>query len=82
VLSTLRELQRQGGGLDAIRALRWLLPTAVFETLRSVDRRYLSEPDFRHAITEAGFDVLDLRETFLAGISRVAWTRVGPSVTG
>jgi 2-polyprenyl-3-methyl-5-hydroxy-6-metoxy-1,4-benzoquinol methylase len=82
VLSTLRELRRRGGSLEALRALRWLLPTAVFETLRSVDRRYLSEADFRRAMTTAGFEVLDLRETFLAGISRLAWTRIRPSATG
>jgi len=82
VLSTLGQIRRQGGRLDALRALRWLLPTAVFETLRSVEPRYLSEPDFRRAMTTAGFEVLDLHETFLAGISRIAWTRVHPSIAG
>jgi 2-polyprenyl-3-methyl-5-hydroxy-6-metoxy-1,4-benzoquinol methylase len=76
VLSTLREVRSERNSFEALRALRWLLPTAVFETLRHVDRRYLSEADFRTAVTAAGFEILDIRETFLAGISRLAWTRL------
>jgi len=76
VLSTLRDVRAQRGGLHAVRALRWLLPTALFETLRHVERRYLSEAEFRTAMTTAGFDVLEIRQAFLAGISRLAWTRV------
>ena len=76
VITTLREVAAHGRRLDAARALRWLLPTAIFETLRHVERRYLSEADFRAAIGGAGFELLDVRETFLAGISRLAWARV------
>ena len=76
VLSTLREVGANGRRLDAVRELRWLLPTAIFETLRHVERHYLSEADFRAAVGAAGFELLDMRETFLAGISRLAWTRV------
>jgi 2-polyprenyl-3-methyl-5-hydroxy-6-metoxy-1,4-benzoquinol methylase len=75
VLSTLREVRAGTGRLEALRSLRWLLPTALFETLRHVERRYLSEPDFRAAVSAAGFEVLDIRQTFLAGISRLAWAR-------
>lgn len=76
VLSTFREVRARRGTLEAVRALRWLVPTAIFETLRHVERRYLSERDFRAGLTGAGFEVLEVRETFLAGISRLAWTRV------
>ena len=75
VLSTLCDLRTRRNSLEALRALRWLVPTAVFETLRHVDRRYLSETDFRTTIKAAGFEILDIRETFLAGISRLAWVR-------
>src|SRR5213594_3049528 len=75
LMPTLRAVRAQGGLLESLRALRWLLPTAIFETLRHVERRYLSESDFRSALIAAGFEVLDIRETFLAGISRLAWTR-------
>lgn len=76
VLPTLREVRTRRGRLEALRALRWLVPTALFEMFRHVERRYLSESDFRAAMTAAGFEVLEIRETFLAGISRLAWTRV------
>jgi len=75
VMSTLTAVHARGGVVEALRSLRWLVPTAVFEGLRHVDHRYLSEDDFRAALVSAGFDVLQVRETFLAGISRLAWTR-------
>jgi len=75
VVSTFREVRARRGTVEALRSLRWLLPTAIFETLRRVERRYLSERDFRAAVAAAGFEVLEIRETFLAGISRLAWTR-------
>jgi len=75
VMSTLSAVRARAGVIEAVRSLRWLVPTAVFEGLRHVDHRYLSEGDFRAALLSAGFDVLQVRETFLAGISRLAWTR-------
>jgi SAM-dependent methyltransferase len=76
VWATFREIRARCGLFKALRALRWLVPTAIFETLRSVEPRYLSETDFRAALAGAGFEVLEVRETFLAGISRLAWSRV------
>ena len=76
VRSTFREVRARRGTLEAVRSLRWLVPTAMFETLRDVERQYLSERDFRAALTGAGFELLEVRETFLAGISWLAWTRV------
>ena len=76
VVSTLRDVYAVAGGLAALRSLRWLVPTAVFEGLRRVERRYLSESAFRAALNHAGFEVLEVRETFLAGMSRLAWTRI------
>ncbi|HEU5324132.1 MAG TPA: class I SAM-dependent methyltransferase [Methylomirabilota bacterium] len=67
------------GTRDALRALRWLVPTAMFETLRGVEPRYLSVDEFHAALGGAGFRVLEARETFLAGISRLAWTQAGPA---
>jgi 2-polyprenyl-3-methyl-5-hydroxy-6-metoxy-1,4-benzoquinol methylase len=82
VRDTFGAIRARHGTVEALRALRWLLPTALFETLRHVDRRYLSEGDFRAAVTGAGFEILEVRETFLAGISRLAWTRLPPSSRG
>jgi SAM-dependent methyltransferase len=75
VLKTFSEVRAHDGLGQAIRSLRWLVPTAVFEMLRHVDRRYLTETDFLAGLRTAGFEILDSRETFLAGISRLAWVR-------
>ena len=75
VRRTFAEVHAHKGLGQAIRSLRWLVPTAVFEMLRHVDRRYLSEADFLGGLRAAGFEVLDSRATFLAGISRLAWVR-------
>ena len=75
VLRTFADVRAANGLAHAVRSLRWLVPTAVFEMLRHVDRRYLTEADFHAGLRAAGFEVLDSRETFLAGISRLAWVR-------
>ena len=73
---TFGEVRAANGLVQAVRSLRWLLPTALFETLRHVERRYLTEAEFHADLRAAGFDILDSRRTFLAGISRLAWVRV------
>jgi 2-polyprenyl-3-methyl-5-hydroxy-6-metoxy-1,4-benzoquinol methylase len=75
ILATFSEVRRQRGWWKAFRSLRWLVPTALFELFRHVTRRYLSPDEFRAALRAAGFEVLERRETFLAGISVLAWTR-------
>ena len=75
VLATFSEVRRQRGWWRAFQSLRWLVPTALFELFRHVTRRYLSPDEFRAALRTAGFEVLETRETFLAGISVLAWTR-------
>jgi SAM-dependent methyltransferase len=76
VLRTFADVRRRRGLGEAIGALRWLLPTAMFDLLRSVDPRYLSRAEFEATLRGAGFEVLEMRETFLAGMSLLAWTRV------
>jgi 2-polyprenyl-3-methyl-5-hydroxy-6-metoxy-1,4-benzoquinol methylase len=75
VFRTFADVRAENGLGHAIRSLRWLVPTAVFEMLRHVDRRYLTEADFHAGLRAAAFEILDSRETFLAGISRLAWVR-------
>jgi SAM-dependent methyltransferase len=75
VLRTFRDVRRRDGWWQAIRALRWLLPTALFDLLRGVDPRYLSREQFDAALRGAGFDVLEGRQTFLAGLSLLTWAR-------
>jgi 2-polyprenyl-3-methyl-5-hydroxy-6-metoxy-1,4-benzoquinol methylase len=72
---TFAEVRAGNGLVQAVRSLRWLVPTAVFEMLRRVDRRYLTETDFHTGLRTAGFEILDSRQTFLADISRLAWVR-------
>ena len=79
VLRTFTELRRRRGWGAACRGLRWLLPTALFDLFRGVDPRYLTRAEFGAALHAAGFEVLEMRETFLAGISLLAWTRASGS---
>ena len=75
VARTFGDVRRHRGLVRGRRALRWLLPTALFDLFRGVEPRYLSRAEFDAALGEAGFEVLEMRETFLAGISLLAWAR-------
>ena len=72
---TFKEVRARDGLGSALRALRWLVPTALFEMLRGFEPHYLSREEFHAALAGAGFEVLESRETFLAGISLLAWVR-------
>jgi 2-polyprenyl-3-methyl-5-hydroxy-6-metoxy-1,4-benzoquinol methylase len=75
VLRTFADVRRLRGWWEALHALRWLVPTALFDTFRGVHPRYLTREEFDRALRDAGFEVLERRDTFLAGISLVAWAR-------
>jgi demethylmenaquinone methyltransferase/2-methoxy-6-polyprenyl-1,4-benzoquinol methylase len=75
VTRTFRELRTRQGLVAAVRALRWLLPTAAFEMFRHYEPQYLSREQLGDALLRAGFEVQDLRETFLAELSLLAWVR-------
>ena len=75
VIATFRALRVRHGLAAALRALRWLVPTAVFEMLRQYTPHYVSEAAFHRMLGEAGFEVLESRRTFLADLSLLAWTR-------
>ena len=79
VFRTFRDVRRASGWLEAVRALRWLLPTALFDMFRGVRPRYLSREQFDATLEQAGFEVLERRRTFLGGISLLAWTRTSGS---
>lgn len=76
VIPTFREILAREGIGPALGALRWLVPTAVFERFRHCEQHYMSAEEFHRALARAGFEVLEARETFLAQISLLAWTRV------
>lgn len=77
VRRTAREVQAADGSLSALHALRWLVPTAIFERLRGDEPRYLSEAAFHAMLGAAGFSVIEARRTFLAGLCHLAWVERG-----
>src|SRR6266436_4146005 len=74
-LTTFHEVRAAEGLGAAVRALRWLLPTMTFEFFRESEHRYLSVAEFHETLSRAGFEVLEARQTFLSGLSRLAWCR-------
>ena len=75
VRRTASEVRAADGSIEALRSLRWLVPTAVFERLRDTTPRYLNEEAFHEMLKRAGFEILETRRTFLAGICHLAWVR-------
>ncbi|MBM4441491.1 MAG: methyltransferase domain-containing protein [Candidatus Rokubacteria bacterium] len=63
------------GWAAALHALRWLVPTAVFEAFRHYDPWYPDVAALHEALATAGFDVHESRPAFLAGVSRLVWAR-------
>jgi 2-polyprenyl-6-hydroxyphenyl methylase/3-demethylubiquinone-9 3-methyltransferase len=76
---TFREVRAGQGTLAALRALRWLLPTAAFEAFRHYRPQYLTAGELRTALERVGFQVLEVRPTFLADLSLLAWARWSPA---
>lgn len=70
-----REVRARQGTASAVRALRWLIPTALFESFRDYSPYYMGQEEFHALLACAGFQVLEARRTFLADISLLAWVR-------
>jgi 2-polyprenyl-3-methyl-5-hydroxy-6-metoxy-1,4-benzoquinol methylase len=67
---------KAGQGLGAaVGALRWLVPTALFEGFRDYEPHYMRPEEFNDALSQAGFEILEAKQTFLADISCLAWVR-------
>jgi hypothetical protein len=47
----------------------------AFEFFRESEHRYLSATEFHETLGHAGFEVLEARQTFLSGLSCLAWCR-------
>lgn len=75
VLPVCRDIAAAAGVWEAAHALRWLVPTALFELMRSAPPRYLTQTEFHHLLASAGFAVTESRRTFLAGLSWLACAR-------
>ena len=74
VVATAREVwSRQGAGA-ALRSLIWLLPNALFDLVRGRRQsQYWSASEFQACLEGVGFEVLEMRPTFLNGVSLLAW---------
>jgi len=76
VVKTFGEVRGREGWGAALHALRWLVPTVLFETARDCKHRYYGESEFHATLEAAGFEVLEGHRSFLAGLSHIAWVRV------
>jgi len=75
VRRTFRAVRQSQGLRAAVGALRWLLPTMAFEFFRESEHRYLDAAEFHETLRRAGFEVIESRQTFLSGLSHLAWCR-------
>lgn len=77
--ATFAAMRADHGLSAAAAALRWLVPTAVFEAFRHYDARYPDVDALHQELARAGFDIVESRPVFLAGISRLVWARLAAS---
>lgn len=75
MLPTFRLIRARDGLRPALQALRWLVPTALFERFRHYEPHYTDTAEFHALLREAGFEILEAKRTFLADISCLAWIR-------
>jgi len=74
--STLREIGRRDGLGAALHGLLWVLPNSIFEAARQrVGPHYWDEETFSTQLRRTGFSVLEMRRTFLGGVSLLVWAR-------
>jgi len=79
VVATARAVWAREGMGAALHALWWLVPNAVFDMMRGRrESHYWTETELRTCLEGVGFEVLQIRPTFLNGISLLAWCRKGP----
>ena len=74
--ATFGDVRASEGLGAAFSALRWLVPTALFETCRHYDARYPDVDALHQELTSTGYEIVESRPVFLAGVSRLVWARV------
>lgn len=76
VVATAREVWARQGARAALRSLLWLVPNALFDLLRGRGQSYCwKASEFKACLEDVGFEVLEIRPTFLNGMSLLAWCR-------
>jgi ubiquinone/menaquinone biosynthesis C-methylase UbiE len=74
LIGAFREVRRRQGLRPALSSLLWVLPNAVFESMRKrTGPHYWDRQEFRARLEQAGFEVCELRRTFLSDLSLLAW---------
>jgi hypothetical protein len=74
LVAAFREVRARDGVGAAVRSLLWVLPNALFESMRKrTGPHYWDEQQFRARLEQAGFEVRELRRTFFSGVSLLAW---------
>ena len=76
VVATAREVWSREGAGAALHSLLWLLPNALFDLVKGRGQaHYWQASEFQTCLEGVGFEVLEMRPTFLNGISLLAWCR-------
>lgn len=76
VWATVRDVSRRDGIVPALKALVWVLPNSIFETVRRpMGPHYWDEQRMTEHMRQAGFELIDLRRTFFEGASLLASVR-------
>lgn len=75
VIAAFRSIRARDGIRPAYQALRWLVPTAIFERLREYQPHYTDADELRVLLANAGFELLETKWTFLTDMSVLAWVR-------
>lgn len=76
VVATAGEVWSRDGAGAALHSILWLIPNALFDLLRGHGQsHYWMASEFQACLEDVGFEVLELRPTFLNGISLLAWCR-------
>ena len=74
LVDAFRDVRRREGWRPALTSLLWVLPNALFESMRRrTGPHYWGEADFRAHLEEAGFRVREVRKTFFSDVSLLAW---------
>jgi ubiquinone/menaquinone biosynthesis C-methylase UbiE len=84
LMEAFREVRQREGLRPALSSLLWVLPNAVFESMRRrTVPHYWDEAQFRSHLEAAGFRIRELRRTFFSGVSLLSWVEKegGPAET-
>ena len=74
-MPTFGQIRAFDGLGPALQALLWFVPTALFGRFRDSEPRSTDAAAFHDVLTQAGFELLEEKQTFLADIGLMARIR-------